>query len=247
MQAPATATREPAIDARSLTLIAFDRVRADVIGGQLRPGERLRVQALSARYGIGATAIREALSRLVTDGLVQSEEQRGFLVSPVSRGDLIDLTETRVDLESLALRRAIERGDTAWEADVLARLHRLAKCPPPVSPEASVTWSGLHRSFHESLLAGCGSPWLLSLCSFLYDKSERYRCLASIRASARSSRRGDEHGALADALLSRDGDAACRLLAAHYRETTEIILQAKESAGLFDAAEPARGRSRSRL
>ncbi|HEX5739329.1 MAG TPA: GntR family transcriptional regulator, partial [Hydrogenophaga sp.] len=58
---------------RSLTLRAFDQIRADIISARLRPAERLRIQALSERYRTGATAIREALSRLVTDGLVEFE------------------------------------------------------------------------------------------------------------------------------------------------------------------------------
>lgn len=78
---------------RSLTTQAFGRLRADILTGQLSPGERLRIQALSEQYNLGATAIREALSRLVSDGFVESEDQRGFCVAPVSRDELVDLTQ----------------------------------------------------------------------------------------------------------------------------------------------------------
>ncbi|MFX5785409.1 GntR family transcriptional regulator, partial [Acinetobacter baumannii] len=80
----------------------------------------------SDRYGIGATAIREALSRLVSDGLVESEDQRGFAVASISREDLIDLTNTRMDVEGLALRRSIERGDVEWEVNIVSSFHRLS-------------------------------------------------------------------------------------------------------------------------
>lgn len=73
MNRPATPTT-----ARSLTTLAFERLRGDILSGRLRPDERLRIQALSDRYEVGATAIREALSRLVIDGLVDSEDQRGL-------------------------------------------------------------------------------------------------------------------------------------------------------------------------
>lgn len=139
------------------SLDQVDLLRRDVIAGALRPGERLRGQALSARDDIGPTAIREALSRLVTEGLVQAEEQRGFHVTPVSGSDLQDLTEARVEMETVTLTRAIERGDTAWEAELLASHHVRSKTPPPVSPELAVGFGRTHRAFHETLLAGCKS------------------------------------------------------------------------------------------
>jgi DNA-binding GntR family transcriptional regulator len=234
---------EAAPDGRGLTSIAFDFLRADVLNGVLKPQERLRVQALSARYQIGATAIREALSRLVTEGLVQVEDQRGFKVAPVSRADLIDLTDTRVDLESMTLTHAIRRGDTAWEADVMASYHRLSKCPPPTSAPAAATWGVMHRAFHETLLAGCGSVWLQTLCRLLYDKSERYRHLANIRTRSRTANRSDEHKELMEAVLRRDGPLACRLLAEHYQRTTEIILQSEEAQAMFERPKSPRGRA----
>ena len=230
------------LDGRGLTSIAFDHLRADVLHGVLKPQERLRVQALSARYQIGATAIREALSRLVTEGLVQVEDQRGFKVAPVSRDDLTDLTDTRVDLETLTLTHALKRGDTAWEADVMASYHRLSKCPPPTSPAAAATWGLMHRAFHEALLAGCGSVWLQTLCRLLYDKSERYRHLANIRTRSRSPNRSDEHRDLMDAVLRRDVKLSCRLLGEHYRRTTEIILKSDEVQALFEQPKASRGR-----
>jgi DNA-binding GntR family transcriptional regulator len=234
---------ETATDGRGLTSIAFDYLRADVLHGVLKPQERLRVQALSARYQIGATAIREALSRLVTEGLVQVEDQRGFKVAPVSRADLLDLTEARIDLESMTLTHALKRGDTAWEAELMASYHRLSKCPPPTSAAAAATWGVMHRAFHEALLAGCGSAWLQTLCSLLYDKSERYRHLANIRTRSRTSNRSDEHRELMDSALRRDVKVSCRLLAEHYRRTTEIILKSDEVLAMFDPPKPQRGRA----
>jgi len=234
---------EPASDGRGLTSIAFDYLRNDILHGVLKPQERLRVQALSARYQIGPTAIREALSRLVTEGLVQVEDQRGFKVTPISRSDLTDLTDARVDLESMTLTHALKRGDTAWEAELMASYHRLSKCPPPTSVAAAATWGVMHRAFHEALLAGCGSVWLQTLCRLLYDKAERYRHLANIRTRTRTANRSDEHRELMEAVLRRDVKLSCRLLAEHYRHTTEIILKSDEVQALFERPKPSRGRA----
>lgn len=224
---------------KSLTTIAFERLHADILSGQLRPAERLRIQSLSERYDVGATAIREALSRLVTDGLVELEDQRGFCVAPVSREELLDLTQTRVEIESLALRHAIERGSLDWESNLLSGFHRLSKTPPPTSPELHAGWAAVHRQFHESLVAGCDSPWTLRLCRLLYDKSERYRNLAEQHTEPKQRDTITEHRELMDAAMGRDAVLAARLLSAHFWETTEITLKAAFGGGR-DAPKPGR-------
>ena len=185
---------------KSLTSQAFERIRNDILMGTLRPNERLKIQALSDRYAIGATAVREALSRLVTDGLVDSEDQKGFCVAPVSQDDLIDLTETRIAVEEMAIRKAIAQGDVEWEAQVLSSYHRLSRTPEPTTLANHAAWALAHRQFHESLVAQCGSPWLLRLCAMMYDKSERYRNLAerSTRPDERDT--ATEHRELMESL-----------------------------------------------
>jgi hypothetical protein len=69
----------------------------------------------------------EALSHLLAEGLVLLEQQRGYAVAPVSLDDLHDVTATRRYIDSLALRRSIERGDLEWEARIVASFHRLSK------------------------------------------------------------------------------------------------------------------------
>lgn len=214
----------PSVSAKSLTTVAFERLRADILVGELLPTQRLRIQVLSERYRVGATAIREALSRLVTEGLVAAQDQRGFNVAPVSRAELFDLTQTRIRVEQMALRLAIEHGDIEWESRVLSSLHRLARTPPAAG-EGSKQWADVHRGFHESLIGGCASAWTIRLCRLLYDKSERYRNLAKSRTRDRARNGEVEHRALADAAMSRNAEAACQLLAEHFSETTDIILE----------------------
>ncbi|MCA0241224.1 MAG: FCD domain-containing protein [Proteobacteria bacterium] len=222
--------------AKSLTTQAFERLRADILRGHLQPTERLRIQALSERYAIGATAIREALSRLVTEGFVDSEDQRGFCVAPVSREDLMDLTRNRVEVECIALRRAIEHGGIDWESNLMSAFHRLSRTPLPSTPELHAPWAAAHQQFHEALLAGCDSPWSLRLCGLLYDQSERYRNLAERYTSRQNRDPGKEHRALMDAAMARDAEKAAKLLGEHFWATTEIILKA-----VFGESRPASG------
>jgi DNA-binding GntR family transcriptional regulator len=210
--------------AKSLTSVAFERLRVDILAGELLPTERLRIQALSERYRVGATAIREALSRLVTEGLVALEDQRGYNVAPVSRVELLDLTQTRVRVEQMALRLALEHGDVEWESRLLSAFHRLSRTPLPTSPERDALWSAAHRRFHEALIDGCASPWTAQLCRLLYDKSERYRNLAKHKTRDKGRDVDTEHRALMDSAMARDAEQACRLLGEHFVETTQIIL-----------------------
>lgn len=232
---------------KSLTSLAFERLRSDILSGHLRPEERLRITSLSERYGIGATAIREALSRLVPDGLVESEDQRGFRVAPVSRDDLIDLTETRIQVEQIALRHSIGKGDVEWESQLLSSFHRLSKTPlPTTSPHNHATWALAHRQFHEALLGGCRSAWTLKLCALLHEKSERYRNLAEKHTHPQVRDVTAEHKNLVDAAMARDEEAACQLMAAHFWETTNIILAAgidSQSRSIAPAASASPGPS----
>jgi DNA-binding GntR family transcriptional regulator len=221
--------------ARTQTTIAIELLRADIVSGKLRPNEKLRVQALAERYGIAASSLREALSRLVTDALVVAEDQRGFRVSPVSRADLLDLTEARVGIECLALSRAIEIGDVGWESEILGAYHRLSRCKEggdPTSPEAT-HWGNCHAEFHHALIAGCRSDWLLYFARLMYEKSDRYRMLVTFARPPGGRNPLAEHEALMDATIKRDKDEACRLLSAHFRETTRLLLEADPATTAF--------------
>ena len=211
--------------AKSLTTIAFDQIRNDILLCRLAPDQRLRITGLAERYAVGPTAIREALSRLVTDGLVVSEDQRGFCVAPVSRAELLDLTQTRIDIETLALGKAIALGD--WESHVIRNFHRLTKSPSPTDQggELHERWVIVHRQFHESLVAGCKSPWLTRLTQLLYDKSERYRNMAEFKPASNMRDTVKEHQELMNAIMGRDFELGKKLISLHFWETTNIILE----------------------
>src|SRR3954451_12174529 len=114
---------------RSLTSAVQGRLRADILSTRLLPGQKLHIAGLAKRFSVSLAAVREALSRLVADGLVQASDQRGFRVSPVSMADLADVTQARIDIEGLALRRSIERGDRDWLNAVEAAFERLQAVP----------------------------------------------------------------------------------------------------------------------
>jgi DNA-binding GntR family transcriptional regulator len=211
---------------QTVTTLVVERMRADILGVQFQPGEKLRFRELRARYGVGISPLREALTRLAADGIVVLEDQRGFRVAPVSRADLEDVTRLRQELETMALRHAIANGDEEWEVRVMAALHRLSKLPEhdPLDPRImNEQWARRHEEFHYALLSACGSPRLLQFRKMLFDQSERYRRLSKVYGSQPRDALA-EHRALTEAALARDTGLACSLLAEHLGRTASMVL-----------------------
>ncbi|ODP31056.1 GntR family transcriptional regulator [Pandoraea sp. ISTKB] len=218
----------PAQKSQSLTVAIA--VREDILEARLEPGSRLHVASLVERFGVSQGAVREALSRLVADGLAVALDQKGFRVADVSIEDLRDLTEARIELEVVALRRAIARGDAAWEGRILAAYHELSKATPAAVEQLRgemVAWGVLHRRFHDALVSAAGSDWLARFRETLAAQSERYRKLAVVRPDGPRDVDG-EHRGLMDAVLARDADRCAVLIEAHFRATTQTVTLAFE-------------------
>ena len=217
---PPRADREGTLAERAALII-----ERDVLSGELEPGTRLAVLALSEQYGIGTTPMREGLSRLVARGLILAVGQRGFRVAEVERADLDDITRVRILVETEALRASMAQGDDAWEVGIVAALHRLRLClerSPEMMAEGSAEFDGLHKAFHRALIAGCGSARLLALHDDLYLQAYRYRRVM-MRRLTNPAWFFDGHRALADIVVARRADEATAALARHLRHTLEIV------------------------
>lgn len=217
------------IGSGSLTQVAYERLRDDVLSCQIRPGQKLKISDLVERLGVSQGAVREALSRLTSEGLVVAEPQKGFRASPISAAELKDLTRVRIEIESLCLSRAIELGDLTWESELLAAYHALSRTPEKTDGTEKVrmteSWAQVHRRFHEKLIAACDSPWLLRIRAQLFAQAERYRRLSvPLQQSKRDT--NTEHMNIAQAALERNTRLATALLAKHFETTTEILLNA---------------------
>jgi DNA-binding GntR family transcriptional regulator len=210
----------------TLTMGAYDQIRAELLRGTLRPGAPLRMQALSERLGVSGAVVREALTRLSEQGLVVASPQRGFRVMELSVEHLQDLTNVRAQLESLALAQSIEHGTIAWEADVVAALHTLLATPVKAADDSGLNdaWPIAHRRFHAALLTASGSPVLESIVNHLRDQAELYRVWSWSLADPSKPRDLDaEHRAIAEAAVARDSELATSRLAAHLRATAQAV------------------------
>jgi len=214
--------------AQNLTQGAYEGLRADLLACRIPPGSRLKIQDLCTHFAVSLGAIREALSRLTSEGLVISEPQRGFRAAPISLADLQDLTMVRIEVESLCLRRAIATGSVEWEAQLVAAFHRLSRTPERAASDpmrADDEWAEAHAGFHTALVEGGDSLWLKRLHGQLYAQSERYRRL-SIPLGTMERDVGREHQDIMKAALERNAERAVKLMTLHLAATTEILLEA---------------------
>lgn len=169
------------VSSRNATLATtlYRALKGDIIRGSLAPRQWLRIDLLRKRYGAGATPLREALNRLSAEGFVEQKDQRGFAVTDINESDLDELIFTRCALNEIMLPNVIKNGDKSWEERVVLAHYHLSETPP-FDSDGSMNESYLacHREFHMSLLAPCGSRWLLELSEKLFDLTQRYQNLA---------------------------------------------------------------------
>lgn len=202
---------------------AYQALRQDIMWGKLVPGVRLKIEHLRREYGIGPTPIREALSRLVAEGLLVGEAHRGFRVPPVSLEDLADIVAQRTVLECSALEGAIQRGDDEWESRVLAAYHRMTRVEErglAAQENPWEEWELRHREFHEALIGGAGSQWSQRLLRILYDQGDRYRRLYRAQIFITPTIQHDHERILA-ATLGRDAGLAVAEMARHIARLNE--------------------------
>lgn len=195
----------------------YQRIKRDIIFGALKPGSKLKLEALKQRYPASLSTLREALNRLASDGFVDAPQQRGFLVSPVSREDLTEVANLRVLLECHALRDSIANGDTEWEGRLVAARHKLAQMEQRLlrgDHSEEETWKRYDAEFHQALISACNSRNLLSLHGLIYDKYLRYQMLV---LTHRGQEAAMEHDRIKEAALARDAGAATAMLEIHIR------------------------------
>jgi DNA-binding GntR family transcriptional regulator len=208
----------------------YRRLRAELIDGLLPPGSRLKVQALAEAYGTGTSPVREALSSLAAEGLVERLDQRGFRAAPVTLPEFEELLRARCWVEEVALRESILAGGAAWEEALVVARYRLggvARRRDPASLRDDAAWDAAHLAFHRALVAACPSPTMLGFCETVRERAARYRSLA-LTVAYPSRDVAAEHEALAEAALARRVPEACSLLVAHYRRTADYLRLALE-------------------
>ncbi len=214
-------TVEDTASPQSSTQRAYLTLRKEIITGRIPPGERLKIDALKEALDTGASPVREALSLLTSDQLVDRLDQRGFRVATTSRAQFQEILDLRCNLEVLALKDSLAKAGAEWE-DALVLAHHHMNRADRLDMD---TFEERHKGFHMALLEACASPILLRMCGQLYDLNVRYRYLAG---QSKSYARRDveaEHQAILDAAVSRDFETTPARLLDHYQKTGAFLAE----------------------
>ncbi|WP_203829875.1 GntR family transcriptional regulator [Actinoplanes palleronii] len=209
----------------------YEALRGAVLHGEFAPQQPLKPQELATRHGVSLAVAREALLRLVGEGLALRLPNRGFVVPSTGAERWQRIAEARTVIEPAMLRMAIERGDLEWETRVRAAHHRLAGTPAyerEGDPHYSDAWAEAHRRFHRALLDGCGNDVLLATFDRLWTDSELARRWSTVHTPDRDG--AAEHRAIEEAALARDADGAAELLCRHVSRTVAALPRTKKGS-----------------
>jgi GntR family carbon starvation induced transcriptional regulator len=193
----------------------YDSLKEAIIRGTFTPGEKLQIEKLKAFLKVGPTPIREALSRLAMTSLVVIQANRGFFVRKVDQEEVSDVYTIFGEIERLALNRAIDKGDTAWEARILAALHQLSVIENGPAPIDFSQWVHLNYEFHYAMVSACDSACLLKIREDLYQQLDRFCFLSALINESELSVNHQDHVKIAQAVIGRDKEKAFSLMAKH--------------------------------
>lgn len=198
-------------------------LRHQVLQGILLPGAKLNLDRLRDQLDVGLSPLREAVTRLVADGLLEVVAQRGYRVAPISVANLDEVGLLRIELEPYALRRSIANGGIEWETDVMGALYRLNRTQRIPGDDASrAAWEAANNAFHLALVQRCDMPILMKMYHALINLHNRYRAIYLTTVAVQRDVI-DEHTAIAEAAVQRRADEAEALLTRHIEQSTSNL------------------------
>ncbi|OUD10523.1 hypothetical protein BVC71_03220 [Marivivens niveibacter] len=196
----------------STKLTRASRVSQDlkeaILRGDFEPGSKINLEEARHVFGVSLSPMREAMSRLVNEGLITFEDQRGYRIAPVSAANLAEITSLVASISTLAVSHAMTHNDLEWESNILAAFHRLRRS----AEQDKNDWDRAYLAFLETLVQGCQMPTLIGFWRILTNQNDRYRRMARKAGLPPSASTIDACKAIADAAVSGNTDRTTALL-----------------------------------
>jgi DNA-binding GntR family transcriptional regulator len=200
-----------------------EAIEEEIATGQLLPGTHLDEVELAARFGVSRTPIREALSLLLGEGLVENRLPRGTVVTNLSSERLIEMFEVMAELEAMCARLAARRMSDA-ELEVVEQAHEA--CRGAALARDADGYFYANEEFHFAIYRASHNTYLIEQATSLQRKLRPYRRL-QLRVRHRIQRSFDEHQAIVDALRAGDAEQAVSSVRHH------VVVQGERFADLM--------------
>ncbi len=229
----------------NLTQKAYRHIHGKLAGGELMPGSRLSNRGVAKEVGVSFTPVREALNRLVSEGLLEYRQGLGVFVPTLNIQEIREIYELREILESEAASRVCENPTTNMIAemsdscvlmtDIYEQIEAAAQ--GTVLSDLSDAWQAADSAFHMALLRAAGNRRLLntveglrtSLTAMLGGLGQMTGIVGhrfSSEPREQIKRTLDEHRRILEALKKGDGDATRAVMIEHIRSGLELALAA---------------------
>jgi DNA-binding GntR family transcriptional regulator len=192
---------------------AYNRLREGILSGEFEAGTVLQQGLLAKTIGISTTPLREALRRLMTEGLVELDAHRDARVSSLTAEEARDLLEIRSSLDPLAAALAADRRTK----DDIRRMRETLHRTKPLLGNPTVHDLIAHRAFHQAIYEASHNYLLITTLNGLWDKADRYRRLGleHERTQEERDQKDREHHGLVDAIVAGDGELAATVMLNH--------------------------------
>lgn len=189
-------------------------LREAILGGDLRPGDRIRQEEVAAKLGASRLPVREALRMLEAEGLTEHEPHKGARVPQLSQHEVDVIYRMRERLEPLALAESLPQLSEA-DHEQLEEVQQRIEANTDLEK-----FLDLDREFHMLTYSGCAIDPLMSNVTRLWNSTQHYRrSYVALGGRSRMWVVNSEHRLILDAVLRRDADDGERYLGGHIRRT----------------------------
>lgn len=192
---------------------AYAQLNTAILRNEVPPGSRLSVPELARQLGISRSPVREAVQRLIYDGLADNRGRKGTVVSTIEIEDFLSLLEVREVLEVLAARSAARRGNNE-ERRALMAVHEEFMLESPAMDETAVTYSQIDMKFHSFIRGMAKNPELVA--ALARTQGRAHLSLFSLWTGGRNVEATQvEHAAMCEAIVIGDENMASEAAHAH--------------------------------
>jgi DNA-binding GntR family transcriptional regulator len=202
-------------------------VRDAILGFRLQPGQRLIERELVEQLGVSRATVREVLRQLAVEGLVTVVPQRGAVVTALTPDDAADLYEMRASLESLAVRRFVQRATSEQVAELCAAVEEIERSGSSAEPEDQLR---AKDEFYRVLLRGSGSEPLQQTLASLQARVRLLRA-TSLSEPGRPRQAAAELRAVVDAIQAGDAEVAAKACSLHVQNAARTALARLSKSG----------------